>query len=204
MAVRSRTVDRGHARAGLADAHEAPGKLREACTVAPRQDSVQCLVGSDVRGSVALRAAVGNPVAGTDQVHRQIRLVRTSARTFDQAAASMGRKGSGLDHLRWRVWQRCTPHEATMGPGRARRMRRFRHRIFHEADRQQPRWMADEYPRQGRRYGWLAGRPPGTAVSVWEKGLAILRERSTDRYLVTRRRIPAGDIIFQQGGRIIA
>ena len=56
-------------------------------------------------------------------------------------------------HLRWRVWYGCTPHEARMGPGRARPMRRFGHRIFHEADRQQSRPVADEYPRQGRRYG---------------------------------------------------
>jgi protein gp37 len=42
---------------------------------------------------------------------------------IDQAAASNGRKRSRPDHLRRRVWQWCTPHEASMGPGVARRMR---------------------------------------------------------------------------------
>jgi phage protein Gp37/Gp68 len=90
MAVRFRSFDRSHARTRLAPAHEAPRELREVCAVAPRQNSRQCLARRDMRGSAALRPALGNPVTTTDQRHGQIRLLRTSAWRVDQVAASTG------------------------------------------------------------------------------------------------------------------
>ena len=59
-----------------------------------------------------------------------------------------------------RVWPRCTPHEAKMGPSAARRMRRFGHPILYEADRQQPR----PWPN-------ISGK--GTDMSEWPKDLRI-------------------------------
>src|SRR5271166_4469883 len=179
MAVRPGAPHRSHTRTRLAFADKATRELRKACTMAARRNSVQCVVGRNVRGSAVLRTTVGHPVATAYQGERQIRVLRTSPWSAEQPAASISRKHSGLDHLRGRVWPGCSSHEARVGPGPAGRMRGFGHRVLHEASWQPPRLLADGYPRQGRRYGGVAQGLAGPAVSIRDKGSSIAESVTT-------------------------
>jgi Protein of unknown function (DUF5131) len=73
------------------------------------------------RGRGALPHALADPVAHSGR--RSLRQLRAGNCAARVGRYRRGRLPARLDHLRWRVWHGCTPHEASMGPDRARWMR---------------------------------------------------------------------------------